>query len=327
MVASKAGFLTRMRKVLTALVEAGRVRGGASACDDILQQFDEFIDTTVAANYSTFKNFKPYEDKSRIDVLLFESMATNQRISSLWRVVKHLLLLSHGQASVERGFSVNRQIEVENLHEESVIARRLTCDHIDSVGGIQQVEMSKQLLVSAASGRQRYMAHLDEQRKKKESAEVTKKRKNLLEEIDEIKSKSKRLQNDVLSWQKSADDFSEKAEATGKITFTTKSNSLRRTAKAKQAELVALSSKLEENVQKLKEWIGWLLEQFYDVEVDCLDEQFLDGEADCLDELFHYENYWIFNTDQNMTLTLLKIVPKTPGKLNLLSWKTPGIFF
>jgi len=35
--------------------------------------------------------------------------------------------------------------------------------------------MSKQLLVSAASGRQRYMAHLDQQRKKKESAEVTKK--------------------------------------------------------------------------------------------------------------------------------------------------------
>ena len=188
MVASKAGFLTRMRKVLTALVEAGRVRGGASACDDILQQFDEFIDTTVAANYSTFKNFKPYEDKSRKDVLLFESMATNQHISSFWRVVKHLLLQSHGQASVERGFSVNRQIEVENLHKESVIAQRLICDHIDNVGGIQQVEMSKQLLVSAASGRQRYMAHLDEQRKKKESAEATKKRKNLLEEIDEIKS-------------------------------------------------------------------------------------------------------------------------------------------
>jgi len=36
------------------------------------------------------------------------------------------------------------------------------------------------------------------------------------------------------------------------MTFTTKSNSLRRTAKAKQAELVALSSKLEEKVQKLK---------------------------------------------------------------------------
>ena len=31
-----------------------------------------------------------------------------------------------------------------------------------------------------------------------------------------------------------------------------------------------------------------------------------------------------YDTDQNMTLTLLKIVPKTPGKLNLLSWKTPG---
>ena len=31
--------------------------------------------------------------------------------SPLWEVVSHLLLLSHGQASVERGFSINKQIE------------------------------------------------------------------------------------------------------------------------------------------------------------------------------------------------------------------------
>ena len=29
------------------------------------------------------------------------------------------MLVSHEQATVERGFSVNRQMEVENLHEES----------------------------------------------------------------------------------------------------------------------------------------------------------------------------------------------------------------
>lgn len=33
--------------------------------------------------------------------------------------MRTVLLLSHGQASVERGFSVNREIEVENIKERT----------------------------------------------------------------------------------------------------------------------------------------------------------------------------------------------------------------
>ena len=40
--------LEKMKKVLHALVNANRVRGGASACDDVLSLFDEFISATVA---------------------------------------------------------------------------------------------------------------------------------------------------------------------------------------------------------------------------------------------------------------------------------------
>ena len=120
-------------------------------------------------------------------------MANNQHYRSVWRVVSDLLLLSHGQASVERGFSVNRQIEVENLHEESVVAQRLLCDrdHIKNAGGIHKVDVSKQLLISAASARQKYMAHLDERKRAKVTEEVARKRKDVLEEIGELKRKKK----------------------------------------------------------------------------------------------------------------------------------------
>ena len=60
-------------------------------------------------------------------------------------MVSDLLLLSHRQASVERGFSVNRQIEVENLHEESAVAQRLVCDYINNAGGIHKVDISKHM--------------------------------------------------------------------------------------------------------------------------------------------------------------------------------------
>ena len=54
-----------------------------------------------------------------------------------------LLLLLHGQASVERGFSVNKQLEVVNLQEGTYVAQRIICDHIHSVGGLLNVVINK----------------------------------------------------------------------------------------------------------------------------------------------------------------------------------------
>ena len=50
-----------------------------------------------------------------------------------------LLLLSHGQASVERGFSVNKEIATSNLMEHNLIAHRVIKDHAQSVGGLKQL--------------------------------------------------------------------------------------------------------------------------------------------------------------------------------------------
>ena len=44
--------------------------------------------------------------------------------------MKLLLLLSHGQASVECGFSVRKQVEIANLNEDNFVAKRLICDHV-----------------------------------------------------------------------------------------------------------------------------------------------------------------------------------------------------
>ena len=64
---------------------------------------------------------------------------------------------------------------MENLHEESVVAQWLICDHINSAGGIHKVDVSKQQLVSSASARQRYMANLEEQKRTKEKEEFSRK--------------------------------------------------------------------------------------------------------------------------------------------------------
>ena len=86
-------------------------------------------------------------------------------------------MLSHGQASVERGFSVNKEIEVENLYEHYVVSHRIICDQLRAVGGVLNVPVTKKRLAAAASSRQKYEKYLQEERDKKKTGEEQRKRK------------------------------------------------------------------------------------------------------------------------------------------------------
>ena len=70
------------------------------------------------------------------------TVADEKSYAELREIVKMLLVLSHGQATVERGFSVNKQMEVENLAEESLVAKRIISDYVSYVEGIASVDVS-----------------------------------------------------------------------------------------------------------------------------------------------------------------------------------------
>ena len=69
-----------------------------------------------------FVNFDPV--RSRVDILTHENMAGKDMFSKLWNVVRMLLVLSHGQAAVERDFSINKQAEEVHLQAETFVAKR-----------------------------------------------------------------------------------------------------------------------------------------------------------------------------------------------------------
>jgi len=198
-----------------------------------MTQYSEFIDNIVLKHTSQFATFDP--SKSRVDVLLFDYMASDTSYNKLWIIVKQLLLLSHGQATVERGFSVNRHIEVENITDETVSSRRMICDHMKFVGGITNIDITnKRLLISCSSARQKYVAHLEDEKKKSAATAVGKKRKAVEDEIGELKIKRLKVQTDVDALTKAADDFADKAEKEHKLTLIAQSNAMRRAAKEKK---------------------------------------------------------------------------------------------
>ena len=248
MASEKESCEKKMKRILEILVEARRLK--SAECDEVMYQFSQFLD--YCSDNPDFEKFDPNEPTSRVDTLLYEHMAGDKQLAKVWQVVKLLLLMSHGQATVERGFSVNKQVAVENLSERSFIAQRIVHDHIESVGGLANVKISKPLLVSSAGARQKYLSHLEEQKRIKVSQEKMLKRKSTMEEIDLLKKKKKQFETDVEGLIKTADKFADKAENSRQLTWITKSNSLRRTAKDKMVQLKEIEKQLDGKLQQLR---------------------------------------------------------------------------
>ena len=64
-----------------------------------------------------------------------------------------VLILSHGQATVESGFSINKDVMDARMKEMTLIARRTTKDFIINAGGIENIEISDVLLKSCRFAR------------------------------------------------------------------------------------------------------------------------------------------------------------------------------
>ncbi|KAK8767386.1 hypothetical protein V5799_005832 [Amblyomma americanum] len=157
----------------------------------------------------------------------------------------------HGQATVERGFSVNRQVCVENLKSLSYISQRVICDAIDKAGGILNIPVTKELRTSVSAARHRYQAYLEAQKKEQLEEAKESKRRLVEEEIDTLKRKKVRPEATVADLTASADNLAEKAEETGDVVHIVKSNCLRKTAKSKTEELLNIKQEIITKLQEL----------------------------------------------------------------------------
>lgn len=230
MASNKDDCKGKFKKVLTVMSNANKIQ--ESECDVVLEQYYSFLDNIPSLGSVKFTSFDKKNDS--VDILFHDCMSCSDKYTELYKFLKLVLVLSHGQAGVERGFSVNRQVEVENMKHETLVAQRVICDHVKTVGGILNVELSKKLLLSCKMERQKYDQYLESEREKRKSVAEKRKRKDLLDEIEEIKKKKKRMESDILSLTKSADSLYEKVEVTGKMEFVAQANSFKRTVKDKK---------------------------------------------------------------------------------------------
>ena len=99
-----------------------------------------------------------------------------------------ILTLSHGQATVEKGFSVNNKVLAPNLQETSLVAMRLVHSSMQAAKcKIADFVVNDALLLSCAHARNRYQMYLMERKAEQERTEKGQKRKALMEELTSAK--------------------------------------------------------------------------------------------------------------------------------------------
>lgn len=212
-------------------------------CDSVKDEYSSFlVDMRASDEKNTFLSF----DNSTMRLDNFLHSYLKPACPKFWNVVVQLLLLSHGQATVERGFSINKEISVENLKEHSLIAQRRIVDLIKKHGGPTKVPVNKELLKAAAAGRNNYQNYLEQQRAQQAKDSLKKKKEEHERELDNLKSKKARLEAQCKDLEESADNLLKEAETKSSFALLSQANALRDKLNGK------LKKELDEVVQAIQ---------------------------------------------------------------------------
>ena len=166
--------------------------------DAAKEQYETFTDSDVKQNLNQFRKFDI--NKTRLDEFLGAFLIGVPKYKDLWKVCVFIFVLSHGQAPVERGFNINKETEVENLKEESLVALRFIFDEILSRGDdISKFEIAPELYLSCQMAYKRYKEELQMKKDEAQTDRMACKRKLLQEEHAELKIRKKDEEDVIIS--------------------------------------------------------------------------------------------------------------------------------
>ena len=219
----------------------------AQACDDAKEQYEDFISTVVKENRDKFLRFDIKKD--RVDEFLGLFLHRKTHFLSLWKVAKIIFTLSHSQCAVERGFSVNKELLVENLEKTSLCGQRMVYDHMVSTKNTpQEIEISNELKKNCKLAHSKYVAALETNKANAEINQKSKKRKFISDEIANVKRKRVELEQTIVLLEKDIDKYSLKAEKKNDMSYLVKANAFR----VKKTEKRELVRTLDQTLEKLE---------------------------------------------------------------------------
>ena len=108
-------------KILEKLVVCKNVT--STLADAAENEQSNFLQTVVKKNLPAFQGYQI--DENRLDEFFMRYFEGSSRFATLIAILKFVMVLSHGQSAVERGFSTNKRLLIENLSEKSLISQHI----------------------------------------------------------------------------------------------------------------------------------------------------------------------------------------------------------
>jgi len=117
--------------------------------------------------------FETFTKDQKLDMFYAKLLGFVDKQEPLWKVVKVVLTLYHGNASVESGFSINKEFLIENMEEETIVTQRIVFDAIQLADMDKtKFDISKKMMTDVRQSHAAYKSAL--KHKKDEQAEEDK---------------------------------------------------------------------------------------------------------------------------------------------------------
>lgn len=211
-------------------------------CDRATSQFKSFLGTELKKFHDKFEEFSK---EDRLDEFYFDTTGI-QKYEDVAYVLKLILTLSHGQASVERGFSHNNALLKINMTPETIIAKRIIKDHmLFHKLKPHTVEISDALVKSFKGAHMKYKLHLAEKKEKQVLSEAENKALHISNDIENIRSDVRVMEKAVAMMNIEISECMKLAEEKKDLSYVIKGNGLKRKCEKTQGDISLLQKEID----------------------------------------------------------------------------------
>ncbi|KAG2459420.1 MYLK protein, partial [Polypterus senegalus] len=232
MISNERRAISMFEKLLQLLLNAKW--NTAEDCDKILSEYKMFLTEMVQHHKEEFQGYR--SSSCWLDTFMGRFAGDKAEYAILWKSMKDLFTLSHGQAAVERGYCVNKDMLVTNLKGRTLMSL---------VAHLMEYCQSPSCSIAKMPGCDMSNTLMMEKKKKKET-ENDKQREELRSEITKVAAKGQKIITSIEAMQEEADAMAEKAERKQDFTLLTKSNAYRKSVAEKKKEVIGLDAVLSD---------------------------------------------------------------------------------
>ena len=165
---SDADLIKKVKSLVSHLIKLEWI--DAQYGDKVVSQYRLFLQNEAKLHHKTFKSFNRSEN--HLDEFFFSKCVVHKIYKELSSVITIILALSHGQAAVERSFSLGNSFIVDNTSEKSIRNKKLIKDHMVANNLSPSTNhITKEMYSDYKAAQVKYEIFLKEERNKKEKSQ------------------------------------------------------------------------------------------------------------------------------------------------------------